>query len=177
MIWDNQVYMFEYHRGVDQSHPYSSRWWQWLFDTRPILYYLHYGAESKSALGCFNSPLVSWAGLTALFAMIPAFWKRRNPAAILIWIGYLSQFLPWVVITRTTFAYHYFGATLFLVMAITFVFAELIERRPRNDRLVYGFTALELVLFGLFYPVLTGVEASTEFCLSFLKWLPGWPWG
>ena len=62
-------------------------------------------------------------------------------------------------------------------MAITFVFAELIERRPRNDRLVYGFTALELVLFGLFYPVLTGVEASTEFCLSFLKWLPGWPWG
>ena len=177
MIWDNQVYMFEYHRGVDQSHPYSSRWWQWLFDTRPILYYLHYGAESKSALGCFNSPLVSWAGLTALFAMIPAFWKRRNPAAILIWIGYLSQFLPWVVITRTTFAYHYFGATLFLVMAITFVFAELIDRRPRNDRLVYGFTALELVLFGLFYPVLTGVEASTEFCLSFLKWLPGWPWG
>ena len=36
-------------------------------------------------------------------------------------------------------------------VSITFVFAELIERRPRNDRLVYGFTALELVLFGLFY--------------------------
>ena len=177
LIWDNQVYMLNYHRGVDQTHPYSSRWWQWLFDTRPILYYLHYGAESKSALGCFNSPLISWGGLVAIFAMIPAFWRRRNPAAILIWIGYACQFLPWVAITRTTFAYHYFGASLFLTLAICFVFAELISRRGKNDRIVYGFTVLELGLFALFYPVLSGAAASVEYCLTFLKWLPGWPWG
>ena len=109
--------------------------------------------------------------------MIPAFWRRRNPAAILIWIGYACQFLPWVAITRTTFAYHYFGASLFLSLAICFVFAELISRRGKNDRIVYGFTVLELGLFALFYPVLSGAAASVEYCLTFLKWLPGWPWG
>ena len=177
LVWDNQIYMFDYHRGVDQTHPYSSRWWQWLLDTRPILYYLHYGTASKSSLGCFNSPLISWGGLAAIIAMVPAFWKRRDPAALLIWAGYACQFLPWVFITRTTFAYHYFGSSLFLTLAICFVFAELLSRRARNDRLIYGFTAVELGLFGLFYPVLSGVEASTEYCLTFLKWLPGWPWG
>ena len=160
-----------------QTHPYSSRWYQWLFDLRPILYYLQYGETTKSAFGSFNSPLISWAGLVALAAIIPAFWKRRSPTAVLIWVGYLCQFIPWVIITRTTFAYHYFGCSLFLVLALSFVFDELISRRPKNDRLVYGFTGLQVGLFALFYPVLSGVEVSISYCLNFLKWLPGWPWG
>lgn len=177
MVWDNQVYMLTYHSGVDQAHPYSSRWYQWIFDLRPILYYLDYGETTKSAFGSFNSPLISWAGLVAIFAMIPAFWRRRNPAAILIWVGYFCQLIPWMIITRTTFAYHYFGCILFLVLAISFVFDELITRNSKNDKLVFGFTGLQIGLFALFYPVLSGVEASISYCLNFLKWLPKWPWG
>lgn len=177
LVWDNQVYMFTYHSGVHQAHPYSSRWYQWVFDLRPILYYLEYADTTKFALGAFNSPLVCWAGLAAIFAMIPAFMKRRNPAAILIWVGYLCQLIPWVIITRTTFAYHYFGSSLFLVLAICFVLDELIARNPKNDKIAYGFAGLEVGLFVLFYPVLTGVSSGVQYCLNVLKWLPGWPWG
>lgn len=177
LIWDNQVYMLTYHNGVNQTHPYSSRWYQWLFDVRPILYYLQYNGETKSAFGAFNSPLISWAGLAALISIVFAFWKRRKPQAVLIWAGYLCQLLPWVIITRTTFAYHYFGCILFLTIAISFVFDELIERRSKNDKLVYAFTGLNTALFVLFYPVLSGVEASVQFCLNVLKWFPSWPWG
>lgn len=177
LIWDNQVYMLTYHNGVNQTHPYSSRWYQWLFDVRPILYYLQYNGETKSAFGAFNSPLISWAGLAALISIVFAFWKRRKPQAVLIWAGYLCQFLPWVIITRTTFAYHYFGCILFLTIAISFVIDELIERRSKNDKLVYAFTGLNTALFVLFYPVLSGVEASVQFCLNVLKWFPSWPWG
>ena len=73
LIWDNQVYMLTYHNGVNQTHPYSSRWYQWLFDVRPILYYLQYNGETKSAFGAFNSPLISWAGLAALISIVFAF--------------------------------------------------------------------------------------------------------
>jgi dolichyl-phosphate-mannose--protein O-mannosyl transferase len=109
--------------------------------------------------------------------MIPAFLRRRKPAAVLIWAGYLSQVLPWVFIGRTTFAYHYFGGSLFLVLAISFIFDELITRKPKNDRLVVGFTGLQVGLFVLFYPVLSGMEVSLNYCLNFLKWFPSWPWG
>ena len=177
LIWDNQVYMLTYHCGVDQAHPYASRWYQWIFDLRPILYYLHYGESTKSAFGSFNSPLISWAGLVAVFAMIPAFWRRRKSAAVLIWVGYLCQLVPWMIITRTTFAYHYFGSVLFLVLAICFVFDEMITRRPKNDRVVFAFTGVQIGLFALFYPVLSGASASIPYCLNFLKWLPNWPWG
>lgn len=177
MIWDNQVYMLTYHSGVSQDHPYASRWYQWIFDLRPILYYLDYGETTKSAFGSFNSPLISWGGLIAIFAMISAFWHRRKPAAILIWVGYFCQLVPWIIITRTTFAYHYFGCGLFLVLAISFIFDELISRNPKNDKLVFGFTGLQVGLFAMFYSVLSGVESSISYCLNFLKWLPGWPWG
>ena len=177
LVWDNQVYMLTYHSGVDQPHPYSSRWYQWVLDQRPILYYLNYGQETKSSIGAFNSPLVSWGGLVALFAMIPAFWKRRKPAAVVIWVGYLCQLLPWVFITRTTFAYHYFGSSLFLLIALCYVLGELVERDARNRAVAYGITGLQVGLFALFYPVLSGMESSVSYCVNFLKWFPQWPWG
>ncbi len=43
--------------------------------------------------------------------------------------------------------------------------------------LVYGFTGVQLALFILFYPVLTGATVSVEFSLRFLKWMQTWPWG
>lgn len=177
LVWDNQVYMLTYHQGVDQAHPYSSRWYQWLFDLKPILYYLSYNGETKSAFGAFNSPLISWAGLVALIFSIGAFYKRRKPQVLLIWVGYLCQFLPWVIISRTTFAYHYFGAILFLVIAISYVFDELLERNPKNDKLIYGFTGLNTAMFAAFYPVLSGMEVSIQYCIDWLKWFPKWPWG
>ena len=49
LVWDNQVSMFNYHAGVDAEHSYSSRWWMWMFNIRPILYYLKYPAEGYRA--------------------------------------------------------------------------------------------------------------------------------
>ena len=177
IIWNNQEYMLSYHAGVNQSHPYSSRWYQWILDSKPILYYLEYNGEMKSAFGSFNSPLISWAGIVALICSVGAFIKRRKPQVLLILVGYLCQVLPWVFITRTTFAYHYFGGILFLTLAICYIFSELMSRREKNDKLMYAFTGVNLGLFVLFYPVLSGVQASVEYCLRFLKWLPNWPWG
>ena len=40
IMLQNQHFMLTYHEGVTASHPYSSRWYQWIVDARPILYYL-----------------------------------------------------------------------------------------------------------------------------------------
>ena len=40
IMLQNQHFMLTYHEGVHASHPYSSRWYQWIVDARPILYYL-----------------------------------------------------------------------------------------------------------------------------------------
>ena len=95
---------------------------------------------------------------------------------IFILIGYLSQFLPWVFIGRTTFEYHYFPSTVFLVLAVSYAMDGMIRRRPDAWRgPVYGLTAGAVGLYVLFYPVLIGLMTPTWYTSNILKWLPSWP--
>ena len=177
IMLNNQKYMFTYHVGVETPHPYSSKWYQWIINARPILYYLEYNTETtKSAFGAFLNPFVCWAGLLAIFACVALMLRRKDGRAMFILIGYLSQLLPWVPVPRITFAYHYFPCAVFLVLAICHVFDIVIKKSPQWRRYVYGLTALSVLLFVMFYPVLTGVETPRWYTTYFLKWIPdAWP--
>lgn len=177
IVWDNQKFMLNYHEHVTATHPYASRWWTWLFDARPILYYLSYPASGiKSAFAAFGNPLVWWGGLLAMGVMVWKVVRRRSRTALFILIAYLSQIVPWMFITRTTFVYHYFPSALFLVFALTDLQNDLLETRSRaGARAVYGFTAWAVALFVLFYPVLTGIPTDTAYTSGFLRWFPSWP--
>lgn len=172
IVLENQRFMFTYHAGLVATHPYASRWWQWLLDLRPILYYLSYGDGTVSTIGAFVNPLLCWGGLLALPVLAYRAVKGER-TALFILVGYLAQVLPWVFISRLTFEYHYFAATLFLVLALGYVFDRLRQRGYFG--IVYAFTAASGALLALFYPVLTGVTVTRSYAWNVLKWLPDWP--
>ncbi len=176
-VIDNQVYMWNYHSDLVSTHPYSSMWYQWLFDARPILYYLASTADGQTvSFAAFNCPLVSWAGLAAMAGMGWLAIRDRDERAIFILIGYLANLLPWVLITRLTFAYHYFPCTVFLVLAISYIFCDLRRHDERWRASVGSFVALTAVLFVIFYPVLAGVPRTAGYSQVFLKWFKDtWP--
>ena len=159
--------------GLVAEHPYSSSWWQWLVDARPILYYLEYGEGTVSSIAAFVSPLLCWAGLVSVLLLIVRAVHKRDRRALFIVIGYLAQLVPWMVVSRLTFAYHYFAAVVFLVLALCAVFDEM--RAKGHIRWMYAFTGVSLALFAMFYPVLTGVEVSRYYSWKVLKWFPSWP--
>ena len=176
-MWENQKYMLTYHEGVHDAHPYSSRWYQWILDIRPILYYLDTSVPGmKTAFGAFSNPVVCWAGLLAILSTAVQIVRRRCGRALFIVIGYLSQLVPWMLIGRTLFEYHYFPSILFLVIALSYVFNDLAERKPpRWKDAIYGVTGGAVGLYALFYPVLVGVTVPTWYTATFLRWLPSWP--
>jgi dolichyl-phosphate-mannose--protein O-mannosyl transferase len=62
---------------------------------------------------------------------------RGDKLAAFILIGYLTSLLPWVFITRCTFIYHYFPCTVFLALALCYLFSDMCRRtKKRYDRLV-----------------------------------------
>ena len=177
-MWNNQVYMLTYHQGVHDPHPYESRWYQWVVDARPILYYLDYevGEGMKSAFGAFSNPVVCWGGLLAILSVAVQFFRRRCGKALFILIAYFSQLAPWFAIGRTTFEYHYFPSILFLCFALAYVFNDLFEMGPpRARRQVYALTGCAAVLYAAFYPVLTGLAVPRWYTTNLLQWLPSWP--
>ena len=180
LTWDNQVFMLTYHQGVHTPHPYESYWYQWIFDARPILYYRDWDRVAtegvKSLFASFNNPLVSWAGLLSFIAVVIQTIRRKCGKGLFIIIGLLSQFVPWLGIGRTLFAYHYFPTVLFLVFAITYLMDDMVSRRRRHFRLVvYGFTGCTAALYALFYPVLIGLYIPMWYSEFLLRWLPSWP--
>lgn len=176
IVLQNQEFMFTYHSGVTAEHPYSSRWYQWIIDQRPILYYLEYFDDgTRSSFGAFLNPVLCWAGLVSVVIMGWLAVSRRDKTAAFIFIGYLAQLLPWVFITRITFEYHYFPSAVFLLLALAYIFALMRRQALDWKWRVGGLTALSLILFAAFYPVLSGARVNAELAGSLLGWLPSWP--
>ena len=175
-FWDNQFDMLNYHgTGVlGATHAYSSWWYQWLFDLKPILYYINGSGGMRATVSAFTNPLTTWAGLLALGACGAGVWKRRSVAGMFIIVGYLSQLLPWIPVRRITFAYHYFPSMIFITLALCYVFHRVLEREPKARGRVIGFTCAVLLMFALFYPVLSGTLVPEWYPINFLRWLPTW---
>lgn len=175
-VVENQKFMFSYHSGVHAEHPYSSRWYQWIINERPILYYLSYFDDgTRSSFGAFLNPVLCWAGLVAMLITAYRAIFRRDKTAGFIVLGYIAQLLPWVFIMRTTFEYHYFPSAVFLSLAIAYIFALMLWHNKNRCAYVYGLTGLSLALFAVFYPVLSGVRVSSTLARGLLQWLPSWP--
>lgn len=177
MFADNQIHMFTYHSELKSEHPYSSTWYMWLLNIRPILYFRTFFEDgTKSLFAAFNNPVVSWGGLVAIISLFISYFRRRDSRALFILIGYFSQLLPWIIITRIVFAYHYFTCTIFIVLALCYVLNNIWERKNGRYRTaVYGFTGAVVVVFAMFYPVLSGATVAEQYAYNFLRWFPSWP--
>ena len=174
---DNQISMFSYHSGVTASHPYESKWYMWLVDARPILYYLDSSvAGVRTSFSAFTNPLSTWAGLFAMILCAVRLVQAKSGRALFILVGYLAQLVPWIPISRCTFAYHYFPSMPFLILAICFLLDEMMEKKPKKTmRLGNSMAVVSTGLYAAFYPVLVGLPISVSYARNFLQWFPSWP--
>jgi len=175
-VWNNQIYMFNYHSKLVAEHPFSSYWWQWILNVRPILFESRALGNNRATFGSFGNPVVWWGGMFAMIIMAIRVFSHRDGKALFILIGYLSQLLPWTAVTRIVFIYHYFPSTLFIVLALAHIFNTTIEQRGDTGKsVVYGYTALTGIVFILFYPSLSGIYLPNWYYKDILKWFPSWP--
>lgn len=168
----NARLMFSYHSDTVFEHPYSSEWYTWLADIRPLMdAYTTVDSEHLRTIVTFGNPLIWWGGLVALFHQVYLwYYKKCNTARYLV-IAYCSVLFPWFFIHRTVFIYQYFLASNILVLMIGNSMHHLKKRR----KAVMILTALiSIAMFILFYPVLAGCTVKTEFVKRVLQWLPTW---
>ncbi|MDR6878424.1 glycosyltransferase family 39 protein [Bacillus sp. 3255] len=171
-----QIHMYKYHKDLVATHPFSSPWWEWPLMLRPIWYY-----QAKfmpqgmlSSIVSFGNPLVWWPGFAAVLLSFYVAVKRRDKLLRVLLIAYCSQYLPWMLVPRLTFIYHYFAMVPFLVLMLTYYIKEYMEEgHLHKRRWVYGYLAAVFVMFALFYPILSGMIIPSTYSF-FLRWLPGW---
>lgn len=178
----NQTAMYSYHSTLDDTHPYSSPWYEWPLLIRPIWYYSSivsggYGAGGlREGISAFGNPLVWWAGIPAAFNMLRLWARKRDRTAAFLLAGYLAQYLPWFFVTRITFIYHYFPCVAFVALMIAHSLLQAGKKLSARKFLaltaLYG--AAVFVLFLLFYPVLSGQAVDASYVDRYLRWFRSW---
>lgn len=170
-----QFNMFSYHSELVATHPYSSVWWQWPLDIRPIFYFSYKVSENvRQGISSFGNPAVWWGGLISLFWCANKLYKKHDKTIAFLLIAYFAQLVPWFFVTRTTFIYHYFPCVPFLTLLLTYAFKNSgLSKKKKN---VIGFMVAVFVLFVLFYPVLSGMPINIKYVNDFLKlpFMSGW---
>ncbi len=188
-VWNNQTYMLNYHSGTGMNHNAASVWWEWVLNLRPTWFYVGYdtpGENNVSTISTFGNPavwLACFVGTVALVVMLIRKIKRIPTDVFMMFICMASSLLPWVFVTRSTYAYHYFATVPFIIMASVYALKYAEERRaieaeyldkPKKSVLPYVkwvWMAVVLLLFGLFYPVISGLPAPRDYVAA-LQWVP-----
>lgn len=171
----NQQSMFDYHSSLKEGHPYSSTWYEWPTMIRPMFYYCNTVAnELKEGISAFGNPLVWWAGIFAFIYMIYRCAAKKDSISLFLIFAYLVQYLPWVLVPRCTFSYHYFPSVPFVALMLGYTMYCFIGENKKKRWLAFAYCAAAFVLFLLFYPVLSGQPVSADYVNDGLKWLKDW---
>lgn len=105
--------------------------------------------------------------------------QKSNHIALFLIIGYLVELLPWVLVVRTTYIYHYFPCVPFTVLMLGYsilTFWEDVRERSRRAVMITAFVyaGIAVVLFAMYYPVLSGHPCNYDYAVKFLKWFDSW---
>lgn len=175
-IIQNQIDMFTYHGEtvVESEHPFSSQWFKWIVDYRPIWYYTGTNGTLTENISAFGNPIVWISGLLAFFYCIYDVILYHNKNAGFLVISYLAQLLPWVLVERTTFIYHYFPCVPFLVLMVAHFVHRMYQKYKGTKVFYIGFAIATVILFIMFYPSISGFPVDGNYVRKFLIWLPSW---
>lgn len=176
-MWNNQSHMFRYHSQLKAEHYYGSPWYQWPTMIKPIFYYSGtVDMTLRQGISAFGNPLVWWVGIPAFFYILYLVIRQKDRTAFWLCISYLAQYLPWCLVSRLTFIYHYFPSVPFVVLMIMYAAFKLKSRIPQKQfYIALGiYSAGAVGLFLLFYPVLAGQTVSLDFVSQYLRWMDSW---
>ena len=142
---------------------------------RPIWYYsASFTNGTEAGISAFGNPLVWWFGIiSTVFCAVTAV-KNKDKKAIFLLIAYAANFLPWAAVERTMFIYHYFPSVPFIVLMNGYTMMKFYQKNNKAKWGIIAYGICTILLFVLFYPVLTGIPTNPDFVSTFLRWLPGW---
>lgn len=162
-----QQQMWWYHTNLKATHAYTSVFWTWPLDIRPVYLYTSELVDGLvSRIYLIGNPFVFWAGFAAVIvASVIAFIKRNITLTFLLFC-YFVFFVPWAVSPRIMFLYHYFPSIPFLAITLAYI----LRKYPK---IIVPTLIVLSVSFIYFYPHWTGLKIPEWLDLSYY-WFPSW---
>lgn len=175
-----QESMFSYHSGLNATHMCQSAWYQWPFTAVSVWFY-HSGGDMVSNISSTGSPAVWWTATVGTLCLLVELASRRlkNSAVRLdggvrvVLIGMAASYLPWVLVPRCTFQYHFFPVVPFVILAAVILLQHLEEKGELSARVKWIWLGAAAVYFLLYFPVISGIPVPENYARLVEYVLPG----
>ena len=172
-VIDYNLNMYHYHSTLKATHPYSSPWWSWLLDMKPMSYYRQIHGTTISTINAMVNPAIAWMGLIAIAYLCYRLLRRSNLEGALILFALCGLLLPYALVGRLMFIYHLYYALPFVILAVVYMFKDVTDSSVRY--VVFGgYLVVVVVLFLMFYPILSGYEIDRSYVSHWLRWFDHW---
>ena len=156
--------MYIYHSTLQATHFFSSKFYTWPFTYKPVWYYsqdklpnLHGGITGVGNIAIW------WFGVLAFIYLVyhlPKLKNRQNSVFLIIAI--LSMYIPYAFIGRVMFLYHYFPVLPFIMLTITNLFRDLLEKFKTNIPMLM-YMLVVIVVFIVYYPAISGTFMPAKY--------------
>lgn len=164
-LWDKQISMYRYHSGLDATHQCQSNWYQWPLAEKSVWFYAGYPDKTLiSNISSTGNPAVWYVSAFGAVLMLveccfrPAL--RKNRGYTLILVGILAGLLPWTLVSRCVFLYHYFSTIPFVMLAAIGLLYEYEQKYPHLKPVKWIWLGVSVLLFALMYPAISGLPCS-----------------
>jgi len=171
--------MYSANAGLTATHSYGSKWYSWPILYRPIYYwYYNNGNDTASRIYFSGNPFIWWLGFLVIVYWV--FWFLNQvfkkikdpywPEVGFILAGYFGNLLPYVLVSRVSFIYHYFPSLIFLIIGFGFFLWKYFKKYPV---LIGAVCAVALISFIFFAPLSYGLPL-TEPVFNGKIWFSSW---
>lgn len=165
--------MYHYHSTLDETHPFSSKWYTWPLSYKPVWYYQGEVDEGSHGTIVGVGNIVIWyLGFLSILYLLYRLIKKKDKETLLIIVGYLCLWLPYIFIGRCMFLYHYFPALPFMMLSIVALFKQ-IDDKWKTDIPMIIYTIIFISFFAIYYPAISGIKVSDNY-LYYLKLFSSW---
>ena len=189
--------MMGYHQTMveENEHPYCSKWYSWPLMTRPIGYFFS-NREAIDVLGnqitlfqdvhLFPNPFLYWFSAIAILTMgvhwLKLSWQWIKQGVVshqfylfmFILLGYFANLLPWALVSRCLFLYHYQPASVFSFLALAWYLSQLIESKSLQYKILsWGVITIIVISFLYWLPFQLGIDLERD---TFYRkmWFQSW---
>ena len=143
--------LYRYHKNETTPHPYSSKWYTWPITLKPMLY--EYDTSNGTSISLTGNYAIAYVSVLALLISAYFAWKKKDIQNSVIVGAWLGLWLPYALIGRTMFLYHYLPASIFAILAVVNMFYQI----PGIRKIIPYYLAAVLITFIICYPKMAGV--------------------
>lgn len=177
------IYKFHGSDVVEYRHWYEAAWYTWPVTGRPL--YMYASADNvnitignttdtlRGTIVTMGNPAIWWVGVACVIISLAIALKKNDRRMLPVFIAIFVQYIPWMLVDRCTYIYHYFPILPFVMLCIAYVVVYVKNNIPHGKKAIGAYFAVVALLFVMFFPALTGLRVPSSY-IEFLKWFPSW---